>query len=32
LAWCWLALLLPATSSAQQPKPDLGEMSIEQLM
>jgi iron complex outermembrane receptor protein len=32
LAWCWLALLLPATSFAQQPKPDLGEMSIEQLM
>ncbi|MGE5206533.1 MAG: TonB-dependent receptor plug domain-containing protein, partial [Chlamydiota bacterium] len=32
MAWCWLALLLPAPSSAQQPKPDLGEMSIEQLM
>jgi len=32
LACWWLAFLLPATGLAQQSQPDLGEMSIEQLM
>ncbi len=32
LAWCFLPGLLAAGASAQQSKPDLGELSIEQLM